>query len=87
MPETASDKIVDKIVEICRDVKDKSWQGQLKALWKVFNIMTAFIKGQANLLSQMDAEIKRQGREITALKKELAQIKLPAKEPVKPLAN
>jgi hypothetical protein len=87
MPETTTDRIVEEIVKICRDVKDKTWQGQIKALWKVFNIMTAFIKGQANLIAAMDSKIKRQDQEIAAIRKELGNMKLPVVEAKKPLVS
>lgn len=70
--ETATDKVLDKMVEICRDMKAGN---QIQGLWKVFNIMVAFIKGQANLIRAMDVEIKRQGQQLARLQKEIDGLK------------
>lgn len=61
---TTSDKILDKMVEVCRDVKAGN---QVQGLWKVFNIMVAFIKGQANLIQAMDVKLKQQERKLERL--------------------
>lgn len=71
-PETATDKVLDKIVEVCRDVKSGN---QIQGLWKVFNLMTAFIKGQANLISAMDRELKGQRQELERLKADVDRLK------------
>jgi hypothetical protein len=86
MPETPNDRIVDEIVKVCRDLKDNTWQGQIKALWKVFNMMAGFIKGQANLIAGMDAKIKQQQTELDRLKSTVGGM-LPKKEEKKAIVN
>lgn len=79
---TASDRVIDEMVKICRDVKEPTWPAQVKALWKVFNIMAGFIKGQANLIAVMDGKIKQQQIELDRLKKTVASILPEKKTPV-----
>jgi len=69
---TASDKILDKMVEVCRDVKSGN---QIQGLWKVFNIMVEFIKGQANLIVAMDVKIKQQERKLERLQSDVDQLR------------
>lgn len=70
--QTASDKILDKMVEVCRDVKSGN---QIQGLWKVFNIMVEFIKGQANLIVAMDVKIKQQERKLERLQSDVEVLK------------
>ncbi len=70
MGDTATDRTLDEIVKICRDVKSGN---QIHALWKVFNIMTGFIKTQANLINEMDKRIKKQETELNRLKDTVAR--------------
>lgn len=69
---TTSDKILDKMVEVCRDVKAGN---QVQGLWKVFNIMVAFIKGQANLIQAMDVKLKQQERKLDRLQNDVDELR------------
>lgn len=70
--ETTSDKIIDQMVEIARNMKTGN---QVEGLWKCFNIMVSFIKGQANLIKAMDGKVKVLERDLNALRESVEYLR------------
>lgn len=62
--ETTSDKIIDQMLKISKEMTSGN---QVQGLWRCFNIMVSFIKGQANLVKEMDAKIKQLDRRVLEL--------------------